>query len=123
LAAISKQLSDLVLPAWTVHAAPESAQQVLIHGLTHDSRRVRPGDLFVALRGGYYDGHQFIDQAEARGAKALMVEESVTSALPQIVVSDTRAALATVAARFYGHPSRSLDVIGITGTDGKTTTS
>ncbi|HET8522151.1 MAG TPA: UDP-N-acetylmuramoyl-L-alanyl-D-glutamate--2,6-diaminopimelate ligase [Thermomicrobiales bacterium] len=118
---IVRPLSALVSPDWTVRAAPD--RQVLIQGLTHDSRRVKPGDLFVALRGGYFDGHQYIAQAEALGAAALFVEEPVASALPQVIVRDTRAALATVAARFYGHPSRALDVIGITGTDGKTTTS
>jgi UDP-N-acetylmuramoyl-L-alanyl-D-glutamate--2,6-diaminopimelate ligase len=117
----SKRLTDLIASGWTLHRQPE--RPVIIHGLTHDSRRVRPGDLFVALRGGYADGHKFVAQAEARGAAALLVEEPVASPLPQIVTSDSRAALATVAAALYDHPSRSIDVIGITGTDGKTTTS
>jgi UDP-N-acetylmuramoyl-L-alanyl-D-glutamate--2,6-diaminopimelate ligase len=117
----SVPLSELVLSNWTVH--PASDRPVLIQGITHDSRRVKTGDLFVALRGGYFDGHQFIQQAAARGAAALLVEEPVASELPQVVVSDTRAALAIVAAAFYGLPSRSLNVVGITGTDGKTTTS
>jgi UDP-N-acetylmuramoyl-L-alanyl-D-glutamate--2,6-diaminopimelate ligase len=88
-----------------------------------DSRLVTPGALFVALRGGYVDGHDFVPDAIARGAAALVVERELAVAIPQVVVTDTRADLASIAARFFRNPSHELRVIGITGTDGKTTTS
>ncbi len=95
----------------------------VVSGIVYDSRIVQPGDLFVALRGADFDGHQFVQDAEERGAAALLVESPASTVLPQIQVADSRAALAAVAAQFYGHPSTHLGVIGITGTDGKTTTS
>ena len=94
-----------------------------IRGIVHDSRRVAGGFLFAALRGADDDGHDFADQAVARGAAALLVERPLGLGLPEIVVADSRAALAPVAAAFYDHPSWELTVVGITGTDGKTTTS
>ncbi len=94
-----------------------------VSGICYDSRLVEPGDLFVALPGADFDGHQFVASAEARGARALLVEHRADSTLPQIIVNDSREALAQVSATFYGHPSRDIGVIGITGTDGKTTTS
>ena len=95
----------------------------LVSGVVYDSRLVQPGDLFAALRGADFDGHQFVRDAEQRGAAALLVESPAPTALPQIQVGDSRAALAAIAAEYYGHPSRHIGVIGITGTDGKTTTS
>ncbi|MBA3274449.1 MAG: UDP-N-acetylmuramoyl-L-alanyl-D-glutamate--2,6-diaminopimelate ligase [Chloroflexia bacterium] len=94
-----------------------------ITGIQYDSRIIRPGDLFVALRGADFDGHDYIDRAIANGAAALLVEAAHESPIPQILVPDSRAALAPIAGRFYDHPSRELEVIGLTGTDGKTTTS
>ena len=96
---------------------------VTISGIQYDSRLVRPGDLFAALRGGDDDGHQFVASAIANGAAALLVEHDTGAAVPQIVIPNSRAALAQCAASFYGDPSRNLTTIGITGTDGKTTTS
>jgi UDP-N-acetylmuramoyl-L-alanyl-D-glutamate--2,6-diaminopimelate ligase len=95
---------------------------VSVSGVAYDSRQVRPGDLFVALRGGYFDGHSFAAQAIDRGAAAMMVERPTGITRPEIVVGDTRRALAPVAAQFFRHPSRRLRVVGVTGTDGKTTT-
>ena len=94
-----------------------------VSGVVYDSRLVQPGDLFAALRGADFDGHQFVREAEQRGAAALLVESPAPTALPQIQVEDSRAALAAVAAEYYGDPSLHLGVIGVTGTDGKTTTS
>ena len=94
-----------------------------ITGISYDSRSVRPGDLFVCLVGGYADGHEFADIAVAAGAAALLVERPLSVSVPQVVVPDTRAAIASAAASFYGQPAAELTVIGITGTDGKTTTS
>lgn len=94
-----------------------------VTGVTYDSRQARPGDLFVALRGGYADGHAYAAQAVGQGAVAVVAEEALAIAAPVAVVADTRRALAGIAAEFYGHPSRELNVAGITGTDGKTSTS
>lgn len=91
-----------------------------------DSRQARPGSLFVALRGGYTDGHRFLSDARVRGAVAALTEawdDEIDHYLAAATVDDTRAALPLVASRFYDHPSASLGMIGITGTDGKTTTS
>jgi UDP-N-acetylmuramoyl-L-alanyl-D-glutamate--2,6-diaminopimelate ligase len=96
-----------------------------ITSIETDSRAVRPGALFVALRGAHADGHAFASQALAGGAAAVVVEEGAP-ALPRgatvVTVPDSRRALSALAAAFFGDPSGSLDVIGVTGTNGKTTT-
>lgn len=97
--------------------------EIEISEIEYDSRRIVPGCLFVALVGGYDDGHAFAADAVARGATALLAERPLDVDCPQILVSNTRASLADAAAAFYEDPSRELAVIGITGTDGKTTTS
>jgi len=96
---------------------------VMVSGIEYDSRLIQPGSLFAALRGADHDGHAFVADAEGRGAAALLVEERVQSNLPQIQVDDSRAELATLAAALFRDPSQELNVVGITGTDGKTTTS
>jgi UDP-N-acetylmuramoyl-L-alanyl-D-glutamate--2,6-diaminopimelate ligase len=88
-----------------------------------DSRAVEPGDLFCAIPGYTVDGHDFAGVAAARGAAALLVERPLDIDLPQLVVTDARAATAHAAARLAGDPSAQLQVVGITGTNGKTTTS
>ncbi len=96
-----------------------------ITAVVYDSRLATPGSLFVALRGGSAAGHRFVAQAAARGAVAALVEEVVDAPegmRAQIVVKDTRASLAVVAANWYDHPADDLTVIGVTGTNGKTTT-
>ena len=95
---------------------------VVVGGVTFDSRTVQPGDLFVALSGSDFDGHQFITEAIQRGAAAVMVERDVDVAVPCLHSRDTRSDLAPVAAAFYQQPSLELTAVGITGTDGKTTT-
>ncbi|MEE2679156.1 MAG: UDP-N-acetylmuramoyl-L-alanyl-D-glutamate--2,6-diaminopimelate ligase [Myxococcota bacterium] len=96
----------------------------VIRGVCYDSRAVAPGDLFFAIRGESSDGHDYLEQAVERGAAALLVEEaSETPDLqgrPVVVVPDTRSALAPVACCFYGEPANELTLIGITGTNGKT---
>jgi UDP-N-acetylmuramoyl-L-alanyl-D-glutamate--2,6-diaminopimelate ligase len=86
-----------------------------------DSRRVGPGTLFVAIRGANVDGHDFIPQAVAAGAAALAVEEAPGLDIPHLIVSNTREALGWLAAEVHGHPADRLGLIGITGTNGKTT--
>jgi len=102
------------------------AGDVWISGVRQDSRRVEAGDLFVARSGGKVSGAQFAESAVERGAVALLVERGAplpTAAVPVIEVTDARRALALAAEAVYGNPSRNLAVIGITGTNGKTTTS
>jgi len=97
-----------------------------ITGLTSDSRQVEPGMLFVAYAGKSLDGHRYIPQAVERGAAAVVGEQTRPTDLPAEVeyvqVPDGREALALLAAAWHGHPSRQMTVIGVTGTDGKTTT-
>lgn len=96
---------------------------VEITGVTADSRQVMPGALFVAIRGATADGHRFIPDVIARGASAVVGTDALAQLpVPYLRVPDARAALATLAATFYGFPSRQLSLVGVTGTDGKTTT-
>ncbi len=92
--------------------------------VTHDSTTVRPGSLFCCLPGAHSDGHDFAPQAVADGAVALLVERPLTVGddVVQLVVDDARASMAPLAATFHGDPSRSMQVVGVTGTNGKTTT-
>lgn len=104
--------------------SPVAFASITVHGLADDSRRTVPGGLFVAVAGEHVDGHEFLPQVAARGAVLALVERvDPTVPLDQLVVSDTRRALAVAAAWWYADPSASLGVVGVTGTDGKTTTS
>ncbi len=89
-----------------------------IGDVTHDSRAAGPGDLFVAIRGANWDGHDFVATSAAAAA---CVETASEASIPLLVVADTRSALPVLAAEVHGHPSRHLEVVGITGTNGKTT--
>ncbi|MFI5268205.1 MAG: UDP-N-acetylmuramoyl-L-alanyl-D-glutamate--2,6-diaminopimelate ligase, partial [Chloroflexota bacterium] len=99
-------------------------------GVAYDSRRVRPGDVFVAkprvpeekAPGDHRDGHDFVPTAAANGAAVAVVERRVDGQIPQVVVPSTRQALADLAVAFFGRPSSRLRLLGVTGTDGKTTT-
>ncbi len=96
---------------------------VAVSGVAYRSDRVVPGDAFFCIRGFARDGHEFAADAVAKGASALVVESVVPGVeTPQFVVADTRVALALASAEFYDHPSGDMDVAGITGTNGKTTT-
>ena len=94
----------------------------LLSDLVDDSRRVQPGCGFVAVRGHAQDGHDWIDAAQASGAVLAIVEDALRSALPCIVVRDGRRAAAVAAAAFHQWPARELTMVGVTGTNGKTTT-
>jgi UDP-N-acetylmuramoyl-L-alanyl-D-glutamate--2,6-diaminopimelate ligase len=103
---------------------PAALAGVAIRGIADDTRRVAPGWLFVAVRGAHVDGHDLVERAAAAGASAAVVEQPIVDVgLPQVVVDRSPAALADAAAWWYGDPSHALGVLGITGTDGKTTTS
>lgn len=95
-----------------------------IHGLYYDSRQVQPGGLFFALRGAAVDGHLYLDAALRAGAVVVVVEDetSVPAGAPFIKVRNARIAMARSASAFYGHPTHGIPVVGITGTNGKTTT-
>ena len=93
-----------------------------VTGLCYDSRRLKAGDCFVAIPGTHTDGHRYVETALRDGAVAAVVQRRTGSGWPQVVVPDTRRALALMASTLYDHPSRDLVVIGVTGTDGKTTT-
>ncbi len=98
---------------------------VLIDGLAHDSRRVEPDGCFFAIAGERADGHLFLDKAVQHGATAVVCQsppETPPTGAALVVVTDTRAALAEAAAVFFDHPSRELKLVGVTGTNGKTTT-
>ena len=98
--------------------------------ITEDSRVVGPGSVFVAIRGTQQDGHQFVNQAFAQGATAVVVEEGCFQGIPDenslagsalIHVNSSRKALGVMASQLYGNPSRQLKMVGVTGTNGKTT--
>lgn len=93
-----------------------------VGGVTDDSRRVEPGMLFIAVRGSALDGHEFLSAAAAGGATMAVVEDEGRTELPHVVVRDGRRASAVVAAAAYGYPARELDLVAVTGTNGKTTT-
>jgi UDP-N-acetylmuramoyl-L-alanyl-D-glutamate--2,6-diaminopimelate ligase len=92
-----------------------------IRDVTHDSRQAGPGVLFVAVPGFTSDGHDFVPSAIAKGTAAVAVEHRQESPIPQLVVPDTREALPHLAAAVHHHPSRQMQVVGVTGTNGKTT--
>jgi UDP-N-acetylmuramoyl-L-alanyl-D-glutamate--2,6-diaminopimelate ligase len=105
-------------------ASAALAPGVELTGIADDSRRVEPGNLFVAVRGLRTDGHEFVGQAIDRGAAAVAVEEGLGELpVPQLVVDRGAASLASAAAWWHGDPSRQLLTVGVTGTNGKTTTS
>jgi UDP-N-acetylmuramoyl-L-alanyl-D-glutamate--2,6-diaminopimelate ligase len=93
-----------------------------IDGLAYDSRAVRGGELFFCVRGFQSDGHDHAPRAVADGAAALVVERTLGLGVPEVAVVSARAAMAPVAARFFGDPTSELQVVGVTGTNGKTTT-
>ena len=118
-----RPLSELVLALrreGLVAQGPTSS--VSLSGLTADSRSVASGNAFIAVRGSQSDGHQFVADAVKRGAAALVVEQPMGSGVPEIVVVDARRAAIAAGRFWYGDPARKLCLIGITGTNGKTTT-
>ncbi len=117
------RLGDL---AAALGSPPPADPTTEVRGATHQADWATPGDVFVAIRGARVDGHTFIPEAVARGAVAVVGEglpAATDCPVPYLPVPHARAALADVAAELAGHPSRELSVIGVTGTDGKTTTS
>lgn len=121
---MTKNLQELL------HLIPQASvtgnQDCLIADMAYDSRKVKQGSLFVCLHGAHVDGHDYIDEAKQKGARAVLVDQAIlpcSSDLTVIKVADTRAAMQILAPFFYDYPARKLRMIGITGTNGKTTTS
>jgi len=102
---------------------PVGVGDVSVAGVQHDSRRTAPGDLFVAIEGASFDGTRFAPAALEAGAVAVLAARPLGLPVPQLVAEDVRRAMAFAAHAVYGHPTRELDLVGITGTNGKTTTS
>jgi len=122
----ARPLAALLGAAGIDSGLPSSAAGLEVGAIESDSRAVTPGSLFVAISGLRADGHEFIGDAIRRGAVAVVAERapsaSADAGIPVIAVGNSRLALSDLAAAFYDHPSRGLCVVGITGTDGKTTT-
>jgi UDP-N-acetylmuramoyl-L-alanyl-D-glutamate--2,6-diaminopimelate ligase len=109
-------------PGEVVGGGESEPGSVEISDLAYDTRAVRPGALFFCVRGRNADGHAFAATAVALGAAALVVDHSLDIGVPQLVVADVRSAMPVAARLFFGDPSRELEVAGVTGTNGKTTT-
>jgi UDP-N-acetylmuramoyl-L-alanyl-D-glutamate--2,6-diaminopimelate ligase len=118
---VIETLRDLAVPP-PVGFTPDTAP---VTAIAYDSRRVVPGAVFVALKGLRADGGAFVEQAASRGASAVVSESERpgSMAIPWLAVRDARLSLALLADRFFDHPSRRMPVVGVTGTNGKTTTS
>src|SRR5438105_2111577 len=116
------RLDELTAGLAAIKHGQAGGGEVQISGLAYDSRAVRPGQLFFCVPGFRSDGHEFAGQAVAQGAAALVVERGLGLGVPEVLVADTRAAMGPLAARFFGDPTARLRVVGITGTNGKTTT-
>src|SRR5437660_6131523 len=101
---------------------PPGARDIGVSGLAYDNRAVTPGTLFFCVPGFTRDGHEFAPDAIKSGAVALVVERPLALGVPELRVPDVRAAMAPAAARFHGDPTAKLQVAGVTGTNGKTTT-
>jgi UDP-N-acetylmuramoyl-L-alanyl-D-glutamate--2,6-diaminopimelate ligase len=99
--------------------SPVELPDIPIAGIAIDSRKVEPGFLFVARRGGSVDGHTYIPTAVERGAAAIVGDEEISGlSVPYVRVADAVPAVTWLAAAFYGYPGRRLTVVGVTGTDG-----
>ncbi len=119
-----RELQDVLVAGGQLQSAPEAPPPGDVSAVRYDSRIAGPGSVFVALRGQHLDGAAFAADAIARGAAAVVAEQPAPegAGVPWFVVRDARLALAQIAAAFYGHPSGAMRVVGITGTNGKTTT-
>ncbi|MBQ6428078.1 MAG: UDP-N-acetylmuramoyl-L-alanyl-D-glutamate--2,6-diaminopimelate ligase, partial [Oscillospiraceae bacterium] len=115
------KLKELIknLHITALHADPETE----IAGISYDSRKTQPGDLFVAICGFTSDGHRFIPAATEKGAAVVLCERSPEQDIPYVMVEDARLGLALCSVAFYGEPAKEMRMIGITGTSGKTTVS
>lgn len=115
---------------WKLYGQKLPTQEIEIAHIQYDSRKIRQGDLFIAIRGIESDGHKFIEQAITRGAKVVVVEDDAAlpdsfflhSGVVKIVVPNCRIALSQLSSNYFDHPAAKMKMIGVTGTNGKTTT-
>lgn len=113
------KLTDKLTDAHIINAADAE-----VTGIAYDSRAVKPGYIFIAMQGGSFDGHKFINAAVDAGAAAIVAEceiEGTVASVPYVVVPNGRIAMGEISAPFYGYPARHMRLIGVTGTSGKTT--
>jgi len=110
-----------VVSLFPFYSVTKDIHNINIHAIKIDSRKVTKGDLFVCIRGFTVDGHAFVNEAIANGAVAIIAEQDVNASVPTIIVPDTSRALAMLATQYYDFPTERLQLIGITGTNGKTT--
>lgn len=118
----ARTLGELAAAAGAVVTSLEGEAETPIAAITNDSRAAAPGSLFVAVPGWRADGHEYARAAVAAGAAAVCVERPLGIGVPEIRVTDARIAAARMAAAFHGMPARALRIVGVTGTNGKTTT-
>lgn len=104
----------------TVHKPAQRNAEII--GLSYSSKKTKPGDLFFCVSGTFADGHEYAKSAVEAGAVALVVERLLPIDVPQVLVPNTRVAMAEMAAAFYGYPANDMKIIGVTGTNGKTST-
>lgn len=116
---VKKKLSEIIPGIEIVKAVGD--QETSVQGIAMDSRQVQPGDLYACVPGLNVDGHDFAAQAVEKGAVALLVERMLPLDVPQLQVDNVRGVMGLVAANIYDHPASKLEVIGVTGTNGKTT--
>ncbi len=102
---------------------PSVNEDIEVTGIEYDSRQVRPGNVFCAIKGEHFDGHDFVQQATDRGCCAVVSEQPLKASVPVIQVEDSRLAMAQLSKPFYGFPIESMQIIGVTASNGKTTTS
>ncbi len=121
---VADALRDLAVDAPSAALPPQLNRHAPVSAIAYDSRRVAPSSVFVALKGLRADGGAFVEQAAQRGAVAIVSESARPDAIsiPWLIVRDARLSLALLADRFFDHPSRKMPVVGVTGTNGKTTT-
>ncbi|NBJ68495.1 MULTISPECIES: UDP-N-acetylmuramoyl-L-alanyl-D-glutamate--2,6-diaminopimelate ligase [Clostridia] len=112
---------EQLLSCMPFYKATENISDLYIDKIVMDSRKVKPGDLFICISGYTVDGHDFVNQAEANGAVAIIAEKPVDSKLPVILVPDSKRALSILAVNYYDNPTGKFSLIGVTGTNGKTT--
>ena len=115
---------DKILAGLKYRVLKERNENQVYTGIEYDSRKIKDGNIFVALEGTVVDGHNYIEQAVRNGATCILVSKEVETKFPveYILVEDLRKNLGIVASNFYDYPQKNLKIIGITGTNGKTTT-
>lgn len=104
--------------------AVKGSTEIAINAINFDSRKIENNDVFIAIRGTVTDGHEYIETAISKGAIAIICDtfpENIVSGVTYVQVKDTNRALAFIASNYYGNPSANLKLVGITGTNGKTT--